>query len=37
VVNVSGLSTDGDLLLIQVRATPLGFPRALNAARSLTA
>src|SRR6478672_1633622 len=25
VVNVSGLSTDGDLLLIQVRATPLGF------------
>jgi len=36
VVNVSGLSTDGDLLLIQVRATPLGFPRALNAARALT-
>jgi hypothetical protein len=36
VVNVSGLSTDRDLLLIQVRATPLGFPRALNAARALT-
>lgn len=36
VVNVSGLSTDGDLLLIHIRATPLGFPRALNAARALT-
>src|SRR5262245_57620467 len=36
VVNVHGLATDGDLLLIQVRATPLGFPRALNAARALT-
>lgn len=36
VVNVAGLSTDGDLLLIQIRATPLGFPRALNAARALT-
>jgi hypothetical protein len=36
VVNVSGLSTDRDLLVIQIRATPLGFPRALNAARALT-
>ena len=37
VVNVAGLSTDGDLLLIQIRATPLGVPRAINAARALAA
>jgi len=37
VVNLAGVSTDGDFLVIQVRATPLGFPRALNAARTLAA
>jgi hypothetical protein len=37
VVNVAGLSTDGDFLIIQVRATPLGVPRAINAARALAA
>ena len=37
VVNVSGLSTDNDFLVIQIRATPLGVPRAINAARALAA
>ena len=37
VVNVSGLSTEGDFLIIQMRATPFGLPRALGAARALTA
>jgi hypothetical protein len=37
VVNVTSLETDGDMLLIGLRATPLGFPRALNAARQLAA
>ncbi len=37
VVNVIGISTDGDCLVLQLRATPLGFPRALNAARALAA
>ena len=37
VVNVTGISTDGDFLVLQLRATPLGFPRALNAARALAA
>jgi hypothetical protein len=37
VVNVAGLSTDGDFLVIQIRATPLGVPRAINAARALAA
>jgi hypothetical protein len=37
VVNVVGISTDGDFLVLQLRATPLGFPRALNAARALAA
>lgn len=37
VVNVTSLETDGDMLLIGIRATPLGFPRALNAARQLAA
>ena len=37
VVNVAGLSTDGDFLIIQIRATPLGVPRAINAARALAA
>lgn len=36
VVNVSALKTEGDFLILALRATPLGFPRALNAARSLT-
>ena len=36
VVNVSALKTDGDFLILAFRATPMGFPRAFNAARSLT-
>lgn len=32
VVNVAVLKTDGDFLIIGLRATPLGFPRALNPA-----
>jgi len=35
VVNVQGLSTEGDFLIVQMKATPFGLPRALNAARSL--
>jgi len=35
VVNVTGISTDGDFLILQMRATPLGIPRAFNAARAL--
>ena len=37
VVQVSGLSTEGDFLIIQLRASPFGLPRALNAARQLAA
>lgn len=37
VVNVTSIETRDDLLLIGLRATPLGFPRALNAARQLAA
>lgn len=37
VVNVSGLSTEGDFLIVQLRASPFGLPRALNAARALAA
>lgn len=37
VVNVTGISTDGDFLVLQLRATPLGIPRAFNAARALAA
>ncbi len=37
VVNVSGLSTEGDFLILQLRASPFGLPRALNAARQLAA
>jgi hypothetical protein len=37
VVNVTSLETKDDMLLIGLRATPLGFPRALNAARQLAA
>jgi hypothetical protein len=36
VVNVSALKTDGDFLILALRATPLGIPRAFNAARALT-
>ena len=37
VVNVTGITTEGDFLILQLKATPLGFPRALNAARALAA
>jgi hypothetical protein len=37
VVQVSGLSTEGDFLIVQLRASPFGLPRALNAARQLAA
>ena len=37
VVQVAGLSTEGDFLIIQLKATPFGLPRALNAARALAA
>jgi len=33
VVNISALRTDGDMLIIALRATPMGVPRALTAAR----
>lgn len=34
VMNVSVLKTDGDFLVVGLRATPMGVPRALTAARS---
>jgi hypothetical protein len=37
VINVQGLSTEGDFLILQLRASPFGLPRALNAARQLAA
>lgn len=37
VVQVSGLSTEGDFLILQLRASPFGLPRAINAARQLAA
>jgi hypothetical protein len=37
VAQVSGLSTEGDLLIFQLRVSPFGIPRALNAARALAA
>ena len=37
VVHVSALKTEGDFLILALRATPLGIPRAINAARALTA
>ena len=37
VVQVQGLSTEGDFLILQLRASPFGIPRALNAARQLAA
>ncbi len=37
VAQVAGLSTEGDFLIIQLRVSPFGIPRALNAARALAA
>jgi hypothetical protein len=37
VVQVAGLTTEGDFLIVQLRASPFGIPRALNAARQLAA
>ena len=34
VMNVAALKTEGDFLIVALRATPTGFPRALSAARS---
>lgn len=35
VVNVTALKTEGDFLILALRATPTGFPRAFQAARAL--
>ncbi len=35
VVNVSALKTEGDFLILALKANPLGFPQAINAARAL--
>ena len=32
---LANLSTEGDFLILQLRASPFGLPRALNAARAL--
>ena len=37
VVQVAGMSTEGDFLILQLRASPFGLPRAINAARQLAA
>lgn len=37
VIQVAGLSTEGDFLILQLRASPFGIPRALSAARQLAA
>jgi hypothetical protein len=37
VVQVSGMTTEGDFLILQLHASPFGLPRALNAARQLAA
>ncbi len=37
VLQVSSLSTEGDFLIVQFRASPFGIPRALSAARQLAA
>ena len=37
VTQVAGLSTEGDFLILQLRVSPFGIPRALNAARALAA
>jgi hypothetical protein len=34
VVNVQAIRTDGDMLIVAFRATPFGFPKALQAART---
>jgi hypothetical protein len=35
VVNIAGMSTDGDFLVLHLKASPFGIPKALNAARAL--
>lgn len=35
VLQVAGMSTDGDFLVLQLKASPFGLPRAFNAARAL--
>jgi hypothetical protein len=35
VLNVSALSTDGDYLVVALKATPMGFAQAVSAARAL--
>jgi hypothetical protein len=35
VLQVSSMSTDGDFLVLQLKASPFGLPRAFNAARAL--
>ncbi len=37
VVQVSGMTTEGDFLILQLRASPFGLPRAISAARQLAA
>lgn len=37
VVQVAGMSTEGDFLILQLKASPFGIPRALHAARQLAA
>jgi hypothetical protein len=37
VAQVSGLSTEGDFLILQLRVSPFGIPRAISAARQLAA
>lgn len=37
VVQVSSMSTEGDFLILQLKASPFGIPRALHAARQLAA
>ena len=37
VTQIAGLSTEGDFLIVQLRVSPFGIPRALNAARALAA
>jgi hypothetical protein len=37
VAQVAGLSTEGDFLILQLRVSPFGIPRAINAARQLAA
>jgi len=37
VVQVSSMSTEGDFLILQLKASPFGIPRAIHAARQLAA